>query len=564
MAKLKIFNYLLREIKNLFEFYIIPILVVILPHKIYYPIFKFICKHTFFYSVYSKGSNEWAKKFIENTNSSEIWDRNVRLLYLIDISDSWLAKLRPKKAGRVLIRHGEWIKDGGFLALSAHWGTGFISLLDLKMSGFSPFFVFSDTPVEFKYQSLVEGFYRKSRRNYVNKISGSVAIPTGGGYNTIKERIFNKGVPVILYDAPKDEKESKYFLKAFNRKYNIASGFISLIYKENIPFQLFSVKLDFDTGIRNLRIQEPRKVESEQFLIKELSSFFENLLIESPEHWYFWRQSSSLFVDKSNNIKIPVLAYHSANIAGNEYHNNDHVALKADLKMFQENDIEIIPASVLVDFLYGQIYLDENKKYVVLTFDDGNELDFTDWNHPEFGEQKSFYSELKAVKQFTHATAFVIASADVRKSLEQTCLDGHQLLGESWWSQAEQTKVISIENHSWDHVHPTLETVKQQNNEKGNFALVDNIHDAKSQIEESTSYIESVLEHKSISLFAYPYGHYNSFLTDEYFPKMQNEIKAAFTCDPEYVNRLTNVWKIPRFVCGLNWKTVEELKNIIL
>ena len=261
---------------------------------------------------------------------------------------------------------------------------------------------------------------------------------------------------------------------------------------------------------------------------------------------------------------ISVLTYHATNISGNQYHTNDHIALKHDLEVINENNIQIISAKKLVDWLYGNASLESNVNYVVLTFDDGNELDFTDWDHPEFGEQRSFYSELKDSDQYTHATAFVIASPTARKTLEKTCLAGNELLGEKWWNKAEQTNIISIENHSWDHVHPTLETVIQKNNEKENFALIDNVDDAKSQIEQSTHYIESKLDKNSVSLFAYPYGHYNSFLTDEYFPKMQNKIKAAFTCDPESVNQSTNVWKIPRYVCGLNWKSTEELKEIIL
>jgi len=66
-----------------------------------------------------------------------------------------------------------------------------------------------------------------------------------------------------------------------------------------------------------------------------------------------------------------------------------------------------------------------------------------------------------------------------------------------------------------------------------------------------------------VSLFAYPYGHYNQYLTEEYFPKQQNQIKAAFTCIPQPVIQATNIWKIPRYVCGDNWKSVVELKNII-
>ncbi|MCF6299904.1 MAG: hypothetical protein L3J52_02125 [Proteobacteria bacterium] len=297
---MNLFKYFFREIKNVFEFYLIPIVVVIFPHKIYYSFFKFICSYTFFYSVYSKDSYECAIDKLDQVNNQKTWTRNVRLLYLMDIADSWLAWLRPKKSSRILVKEANWKKDSGFIALSAHWGTGFISLVDLKNSNHNPFFVFSADPVSFKDQGLVEKIYRKIRRRYVNKISGSTAIPTGGSYKNIKNKLESNGVPVILFDAPKYARATKFSLKILNYKYNVSSGFINLICQEKIPYQLFSVKLDFDTGIRKLRIDNAINTTSEQRLINELSSFLDLLITESPEHWYFWRQSNKLFIEETN------------------------------------------------------------------------------------------------------------------------------------------------------------------------------------------------------------------------------------------------------------------------
>lgn len=293
---MNVLYYPIREIKNLFEYYLIPFLVVIFPHKIYYSIYKFICSYTFFYNIYSKGSYQCGIKLTHNSHNEKAWTRNVKLLHLMDISDPWLAWFRPKKAKKILKKQGEWLNQGGFLALNAHWGTGFLALIDMKNSGFNPFFVFSDTPVAFKHQGVLEKFYRKFRRKYVNKVSGSVAIAVGGGYQNIKQKIDNKDVPVILFDAPRNNKKSQYSLKILNHHYSIASGFVNLICRENTPFQLFSVKLDFETGLRELRIEKGNGINSEQVLLNMLSSYFENLLKQSPELWFLWRHSETLFV----------------------------------------------------------------------------------------------------------------------------------------------------------------------------------------------------------------------------------------------------------------------------
>jgi len=263
-------------------------------------------------------------------------------------------------------------------------------------------------------------------------------------------------------------------------------------------------------------------------------------------------------------MKIPVLTYHSTNISGNEYSDNDLVAFRADLKLINDLGVVIISAKQMVQWLEDEVVLDLTKKYVVLTFDDGCELDFIDWMHPTFGQQQSFYSTMKSYNNDIHATSFVIASSEARKVLVKTCTAGYEIWGDQWWQEAENTGLMSIENHSWDHVHHTLENVSQLDNIKGDFKQILSDKDANNQISNASEYIDSCVIKKQTSLFAYPYGHYNTYLVDNFFPKEQSQIKAAFTCEPNAVSKATNKWMIPRYVCGLHWKNTEELKQILV
>lgn len=263
-------------------------------------------------------------------------------------------------------------------------------------------------------------------------------------------------------------------------------------------------------------------------------------------------------------MKIPVLTYHSTNIFGNTYQTNDLIAFKEDLTLIKELAVEIISAHDLVKWLQGLLNLDESKSYVVLTFDDGCELDFYDWQHPTHGQQYSFYSSIQSFGGSIHVTSFVIASKQARSILVQTCTAGHEIWGDDWWQQAEKSGQFSIENHSWDHLHTTLSEVKQQNNEKGDFTKILNLADATAQFKDASDYIDSRIQHKQTQLFAYPFGHYNDYLSDDYLPKQQDGIIAAFTCEAESVLKETNIWKIPRYVCGQNWKTSEQLKQILI
>jgi len=263
-------------------------------------------------------------------------------------------------------------------------------------------------------------------------------------------------------------------------------------------------------------------------------------------------------------MRIPVLTYHATNISGNDYHTNDHIALRTDLNSLSKLGIKIISATDLVRWMKSDLELDSNEKYTVLTFDDGTMLDYRDWQHPLHGFQSSFYNILKSYDDYIHATSFVIASPNDRKTLEKTCMGGHQIWSDDWWQEAQDSQLISIENHSWDHLHKTLNKVLQINNLKGDFSKIETYEDAEKQIKQSSEYINSQINNKKTQLFAYPYGDYNDYLVEEYFPNQQDEILGAFSCEPKHVTKSSNVWQIPRYMCGLHWKNNTEFENILL
>src|SRR5204863_298793 len=59
-------------------------------------------------------------------------------------------------------------------------------------------------------------------------------------------------------------------------------------------------------------------------------------------------------------------------------------------------------------------------------------------------------------------TAFVIASPEARAVLDRTCIAGLNQWRDVWWAEAAQTGILEIGNHSWDHTHPTLDSVAQR------------------------------------------------------------------------------------------------------
>ncbi len=265
-----------------------------------------------------------------------------------------------------------------------------------------------------------------------------------------------------------------------------------------------------------------------------------------------------------------ILTYHSINIHGNDYENNDHVALATDLQLLTALGWTITPLSVIADAVINK-RLDEANKWVAITFDDGSWFDWYDLDHPTHGQQKSM---AKILREFAltdpgrsqpsvEATSFVIVSPEARTILDVTCMVGRGWWSDEWWLPAQKEGVIRIQNHSWDHNHTSLDSTPIP--EKGKFSVVSTYEEADAEIRQASEYVDSICGEGTSTIFAYPYGETSDYLLHQYFPDNipEHRIVAAVTTDAQYITNDSNRWAIPRFVCGWHWKSTDDLRAIL-
>ena len=273
-------------------------------------------------------------------------------------------------------------------------------------------------------------------------------------------------------------------------------------------------------------------------------------------------------------MNIPILTYHALNIDGNDYFGNDHVAFREDLRQLTTLGWRIVPVTTLVQLL-TRSDATWPEKCVAITFDDGTNFDFEDLPHPIAGLQRSMLNIMRdfvaanpGVQPTMHATSFVIASREARDTMDRTCILGHGWMSDSWWQSAVASGFFHIANHSWDHCHDSLPKIAQRDQLKGTFSGVDTLADADAQIKCAAESIARVAPNPGVEMFAFPYGHANPYLLEEYLPQQSRVgcgqfVHAAFSTEPLPVTRDTNRWWIPRYVCGHHWKSPDELAAIL-
>jgi peptidoglycan/xylan/chitin deacetylase (PgdA/CDA1 family) len=267
-------------------------------------------------------------------------------------------------------------------------------------------------------------------------------------------------------------------------------------------------------------------------------------------------------------MPLAILAYHSHHVVGPGYGENDHVAFARDLDGLTDGHWRIVPLADLVRAHREGV----SERLVALTFDDGPVYDVEDVVHPDYGLQRGFANAMRAfaarrpgAQPSLHATSFVIASPEARFAMEASADPRYTWLapgsmGEAWWSPAIDSGLVAIANHSWDHLHPALPAVRHSRDARGDFSQVRSVADADAQIRDAAAYLAAATDGRASPYFAYPYGHHNAFLASDYLPSLGDALcAAAFTCEPRLVAPGDSRFLMPRFVCGADWRSPDEL-----
>jgi peptidoglycan/xylan/chitin deacetylase (PgdA/CDA1 family) len=262
-------------------------------------------------------------------------------------------------------------------------------------------------------------------------------------------------------------------------------------------------------------------------------------------------------------------------MSGNDYENNDHVALANDIEVIDAANYRILPLHKVVSTWLKDPRSFDAHRIVALTCDDGSDFDFRDISHQVWGMQRSMLNilrDFRARKPHSQPelfiTSFVIVSPEARAIMDRTCMIGRGWWNDDWWPAAVRSGLMGIASHSWDHNHESLpagDLPGVAGGGRGTFATIDSEQLADYQIRRAFDYLRATAPNPSASLFAYPYGQFNDYLVDVYLPAQRESlgITAALTDSPQPLSSASNRWKIPRYICGRDWKSPEGLSQIL-
>lgn len=271
--------------------------------------------------------------------------------------------------------------------------------------------------------------------------------------------------------------------------------------------------------------------------------------------------------------RIPVLTWHGYNVFGNTYESNDLIAFADDLRSIDEAGFVVVPLGKVARWMRAERvdFAHYGCPVVALSCDDGTDYDWKDMLHPEFGPQKSFASSMRdfqaqhvGAQPALNLTSFVISSPSARAQIDSGAMNAQGAFNDDWWQAANDSGLISIESHGWDHNHPTVSPVVQRDQRTGDFFAIDTFAECDMHVRAARQFIESKSGRKP-ALFAYPWTQASDYMRREYMPKHAeaNGVIAAFGGQSDYLTKNSDRWYLPRFVFGPDWKSADGLRAIL-
>ncbi len=269
---------------------------------------------------------------------------------------------------------------------------------------------------------------------------------------------------------------------------------------------------------------------------------------------------------------IPVLTYHAGLVEGPGYAQNDHVALREDLRVIAASGRRVLPLQWVVDALVNHRAWETLAGAVALSCDDGSVFDALRGrvygvHGPQaslLGVLEDWIAEAPTERAEAQLTSFVIASPEARAVMDRECLFGAGDLDSGWWRAAQASGRMRIGNHSWDHNHPTLPPLPHLALPRGDFFAVDDEPKADYEITQAQAFLAAELG-AAPTLFAYPFGHVPPFLRDVWLPRRGAALglQAAFDTTPAPITPDALCWQLPRYVCRWHWRSPEGLARLL-
>lgn len=225
------------------------------------------------------------------------WRRRWRQVELLDHRDAVCMSLGRRRALLDEVDGAEQLDGlGSCVLVGMHWGPQFAILRLLANRGLKPSLLYRDAdrsllrtrPLRYLYQRIVV-------REMVASCGGR-AVRVGGASGTLRQRLSEEGVEIVVVDAPPYPGRSVLEVEVLGRRARFNAGFPALLLASGKPCAFFSIALRDDGSLRKrLFLTPPRHFATEDAFLDAYCRMLDDHLRGDPPQWRIWQAADQMF-----------------------------------------------------------------------------------------------------------------------------------------------------------------------------------------------------------------------------------------------------------------------------
>ena len=285
------------EARDLVELVLLPGLAAVLPWRICFRIFRYLCRSDFLYretcheALAQASARGWVR------GSSETWLQRHRLVILIDHADFYLSRFRSDRwMARHLLVQGNWPDPSQPAILCTfHWGAGMWALRHAAAHAMRAHAIAAPQLAGAFPGRRVKFLYSRARVRAVGVALRTEPIEPSRSPRRIL-RALQQGEQVLAaIDVPADQVAASDPIDFLGLRARVPRGLLRVACDSGVPVTVYLLGIRLSDGKRRLQIHQLGRRSELEPLVAEVFAHLEAAVREEPSAWHFWSVAPRFF-----------------------------------------------------------------------------------------------------------------------------------------------------------------------------------------------------------------------------------------------------------------------------
>lgn len=285
------------EARDLLELVLIPGVAAVLPWRLCFRLFRFLCRADFLYreSCHEALAQASARGWVRGSPAT--WRQRFRLVTLVDHADYYLSLFRSDRwMARHLIVRGAW-PDASRPAIlcTFHWGAGMWALRHVAAHGLHVhLLIAAHSRAPFERRAVRRWYYRRRISALPHALGRQPIEATRSPRPVLKALRVGEQVAAVI-DVPADQVTASQPIDFLGLRARVPRGLLRVACDLGVPVTVYLLGVRLSDGKRTLQIHDLGSRSELEPLIRDVFSHLESAIHEESAAWHFWSIAPRFF-----------------------------------------------------------------------------------------------------------------------------------------------------------------------------------------------------------------------------------------------------------------------------